>query len=187
MKVCPMCGQTNADEAVFCDVCQSNIRDVPSAPREDARETEAAIFVKICRTCGTENADGEDRCGRCGAFLTNVERTRKHTEIEVAPMKLTFASGAVLILANKRNVLGVGYQEESIWGNDPYVSGSHLRLTWKNGTWRAEDISRNGTKRNGVLLPKGEPVALRNKDRLQAGRTQFTVEWERANRRIQRL
>ena len=187
MKVCPMCGQGNADEAIFCEVCQSNIRDVPSETRVAEEPAEAAVYVKICRSCGTENADSEDRCQACGAFLTAVERTRKNPEIEVAPMKLTFASGADLILANRSQTLGVGYQDTSVWGEDPYASGAHLRLTWRGGKWLAEDISRNGTLRNGHPLPKGEKVALRNKDKLRAGRTVFQVEWEERRRRIQRL
>ncbi len=177
MKVCPMCGQENADEAIFCEVCQTNIRETPSAPRAAGEAAEAAIYVRICPACGAENPEAADRCGGCGAFLTTTERTRKNPETPVAPMKLTFASGAILIVANREQILGAKYQE-GILGRDPYVSGSHLRLVWRGGQWLAEDISRNGTTKNGCPLRKGERTALQPGDRLKIGRTTFVAAWE---------
>lgn len=176
MKVCPMCGHENPDDEVFCELCQTNIREVPSAPRGADLPEEPVVYVKICPNCRSENEPGEVRCRTCGAFLTGVERTRKQVHHHAAPMKLKFASGAVLILTGRETMLGSGYQDPVFWGGDPYVSQAHLRIRQRDGKWYGEDISRNGTRRNGRILPKGEPVLLQNGDRLEAGRTGIRVE-----------
>jgi ribosomal protein L40E len=178
MKICPICGHENEDDAVFCEICRTGIRDVPPAEPGTVLAQPEPVWVKYCPACGAENPAESDRC-RCGAFLADAERVRKKEPDSEEPLKLTFASGAVVILTAKENILGREYQSDLVWDDDPYVSGAHLRIRRRGGKWYAQDISANGTERNGRPMPAGEAVLLGQKDRLRAGRTEFQVTFEK--------
>lgn len=56
------------------------------------------------------------------------------------------------------------------------VSRQHMAVLSRDGAWFAMDTgSRNGTRLNGLLLPRGEPTPLADADHLQVGPWTFRV------------
>ncbi|MGE9267220.1 MAG: ATP-binding cassette domain-containing protein [Verrucomicrobiales bacterium] len=56
------------------------------------------------------------------------------------------------------------------------ISSQHLRLSWQDGSWQAEDLSRSGTELNGSLFSKAELVYG---DRLRVGPYQLEFRGDR--------
>ncbi len=62
---------------------------------------------------------------------------------------------------------------------DPYVSTRHAEVHAQDGHFVLTDLaSRNGTRHNGVMLPRGGDVVLRHGDLIAIGRTMFLF-WQR--------
>jgi pSer/pThr/pTyr-binding forkhead associated (FHA) protein len=64
----------------------------------------------------------------------------------------------------------------SITITDPYASGEHALLTWRNGQWWLEDRdSRNGTLLNE--MPVETPVIIGHGDVIGIGQMQLKFEY----------
>ena len=59
-KVCPNCGKTLSEGALFCSGCGTKFEEAPAA---EAEETPAKAF---CANCGTELEEGTLFCPNCG-------------------------------------------------------------------------------------------------------------------------
>ncbi len=59
---------------------------------------------------------------------------------------------------------------------DPYASGEHALIAWRNGQWWLEDRgSRNGTLLNAI--PIDEPLIISQGDVIGIGHVQFKFEY----------
>lgn len=57
-----------------------------------------------------------------------------------------------------------------------HASSRHADISWRKGVWQLTDVgSTNGTRVNGLKLPRGEPRVLRRGDRIAFGTTD--QEW----------
>jgi pSer/pThr/pTyr-binding forkhead associated (FHA) protein len=64
----------------------------------------------------------------------------------------------------------------SIIISDPYASGEHALVTWRNGQWWLEDRdSRNGTLLND--MPVDTPLIISHGDVIGIGQMQFKFEY----------
>ena len=65
MAICPNCGNTTAENAVFCDRCGTRLPQPEAAPPPPAPAGGSAI----CPACGAGNVPGEAFCDFCGSPL----------------------------------------------------------------------------------------------------------------------
>lgn len=85
-----------------------------------------------------------------------------------------FSEGAVLHLA-PFTTMGRS-DSNTITISDPYASGEHAVLAWRNGQWWLEDRdSRNGTLLNE--LPVDAPLVIGHGDVIGIGQVQFKFEY----------
>jgi len=57
---------------------------------------------------------------------------------------------------------------------DPFISGRHMRFYQRDGFHYIEDLnSKNGTYLNGSRIMSGEPMRLRDGDKISAGHVEF--------------
>lgn len=89
MPVCPNCGNSAADSALFCDQCGTKLAaPEASAPVEAAVETTAGGVpqdIVICPACGAENVPGEVFCDACGEPLESPEPVAAEVVVEESP------------------------------------------------------------------------------------------------------
>ena len=65
MAICPNCGNTPGENAVFCDRCGTRLPQPEAAPPPPAPAAASAI----CPACGAGNVPGEAFCDFCGSPL----------------------------------------------------------------------------------------------------------------------
>ncbi len=65
MAICPNCGNTPGENAVFCDKCGTRLPQPEAAPPPPAPDAGSAI----CPACGAGNVPGEAFCDFCGSPL----------------------------------------------------------------------------------------------------------------------
>jgi hypothetical protein len=86
----------------------------------------------------------------------------------------SFGTGTVLALTPFTTIGRSDNNSISI--ADPYASGEHALLTWRNGQWWLEDRdSRNGTLLND--MPVDTPLIVSHGDVIGLGQMQFRFEY----------
>ena len=65
--ICPKCGATLPEGALFCTVCGAKIESAPAQAPEPVKASPA-----VCPQCGTQPKGGELFCTNCGAPLNPV-------------------------------------------------------------------------------------------------------------------
>ena len=65
MAICPNCGNTTGENAVFCDRCGARLPQPEASPPPPAPASASAI----CPACGAGNVPGEAFCDFCGSPL----------------------------------------------------------------------------------------------------------------------
>ena len=72
--ICPKCGASVNDGALFCTVCGAKMVSEPAEmPAPEVRPEPVAMAVpNVCPKCGTPRTGNEKFCTGCGAPLTNA-------------------------------------------------------------------------------------------------------------------
>ena len=91
MAICPNCGSTTGEGAVFCDQCGTRLSQ-PEVAAPEAAPAPAGGGA-ICPACGAGNVPGEAFCEYCGSRLEapepqsvpELEPVSSEAELEVAP------------------------------------------------------------------------------------------------------
>jgi hypothetical protein len=93
MAVCPNCGNTTGEGAIFCDQCGARL-PLPQSAAPEAPPAPAGGSV-ICPACGAGNVPGEAFCDFCGLPLEapvpavqempELEAVSREAELEAAP------------------------------------------------------------------------------------------------------
>jgi len=81
MAICPNCGNTTGENAVFCDRCGTRLPQPEAAPAPPAPAAASAI----CPACGAGNVPGEAFCDFCGSPLAAPVPVETPAAPEAAP------------------------------------------------------------------------------------------------------
>jgi hypothetical protein len=92
MAICPNCGNTPGENAVFCDRCGTRLSQPEAAPPPPAPAGGSAI----CPACGAGNVPGEAFCDFCGSPLAapTPAETPAAPEAAAAPVEAPAAPEA---------------------------------------------------------------------------------------------
>lgn len=167
MKYCLSCSSSNPDDQIHCRVCNgiffSNII---------SRQVEEHISELVCSGCKREVSQSGLVCPHCGF---SIQDSLNDTLIR-HNLKLKHHSGHVIILTNG-DVVGKDFQGKEILKNDPYVSGSHIKVKQTGKYFKLTDISSgNSFFVNMVPVPVRGSWIVENKDSIKIGTTDFMVE-----------
>jgi hypothetical protein len=164
----------------------------------DERSTHASEVTKpgegvaVCPECGTARPAGDRFCETCGhdfeaappaepAWELVIEADRAYHERfaaggmrfpdDAAPQSLPLEAAELRIGRADRSSNGAGGPQLTGAAEDPALSRSHAVLRRRpDGAYLIEDLgSTNGTEVNGRPLTAGEPVVLRDGDRVHLG------------------
>ncbi|MBN1136891.1 MAG: zinc ribbon domain-containing protein [Anaerolineae bacterium] len=81
MAICPNCGNTTGENAVFCDRCGARLLQPEAGPPPPTPPAEGVI----CPACGASNVPGEAFCDFCGSPLAAPVPVETPAAPEAAP------------------------------------------------------------------------------------------------------
>jgi hypothetical protein len=95
MAICPNCGNTTAENAVFCDRCGTRLPQPQAAPAPPAPAAASAI----CPACGAGNVPGEAFCDFCGSPLAAPMPVETPAAAEATPAPMEAPAAPVAAAA----------------------------------------------------------------------------------------
>lgn len=154
---CKKCGHSTSDDAEVITP------PATATPAPASVSNAGSSFVLICPSCNTHNPANADTCRRCGYSLEDVDPCCESEE-EMIVVQLenirTKKRVSLTLKAGECTMIGCKGALAEQFVNTGYVSGTHLYLSYNEGTVWIRDESRNGTYIDGSRLDKGIELPL---------------------------
>jgi len=167
MKYCLSCSSSNPDDQIHCRVCNgiffSNII---------SRQDEEYTSEIVCSGCKKEVSQSGLVCPYCGF---SIQDSLNDTLIR-HNLKLKHRSGYVIFLTDG-DIVGKDFHGKEMLKNDPYVSGSHIKVKQTGKYFKLIDISSgNSFFVNMVPVSVRGSWIVENNDSIKIGTADFIVE-----------
>jgi len=149
-----------------------DLPEMPAAAEEPAGEAES-----VEETTDAEPAELTDEIPEVVEQETAPDETVVEEAEAPSPVAQLIGDGVEFAVMPGTSAIGRRGDNDIVISGDPYVSGSHARITAEDGAFTLMDVgSTNGTVLNGTKLEPNQPVTLSAGDEIVFGKT--TVKFQ---------
>jgi hypothetical protein len=136
MKICRICGVSNADDATRCCVCGTIL---PEQTIAENRSGQTVPETKKCSLCGKINNKTAVRCSACGTFLGPAGREQTSASVPADKLALIVSTGETLQITTE-TIIGRAYQPQ-LW--DVYTPRAAFRVSRAGEEYELENLKTN--------------------------------------------